>query len=105
MTYAVRLRAHPRRGTDRRTGAGRLSAREAGRLSKPELTVRQFPGGHSNLTYLLEAGGREYVLRRPPLGPVAPKAHDMAREYNVLGAVHPFFRRRRACSCCAMTRR
>ena len=53
--------------------------------------MRQFPGGHSNLTYLLEAGGREYVLRRPPLGPVAPKAHDMAREYNVLGAVHPFF--------------
>ncbi len=55
------------------------------------LTVRQFPGGHSNLTYLLEAGGREYVMRRPPLGPLAPKAHDMAREYNVLGAVHPFF--------------
>ena len=55
------------------------------------LTVRQFPGGHSNLTYLLEAGGREYVLRRPPLGPVAPKAHDMAREYNVLGAVSPAF--------------
>jgi aminoglycoside phosphotransferase (APT) family kinase protein len=55
------------------------------------LTVRQFPGGHSNLTYLLEAGGLEYVLRRPPLGPVAPKAHDIAREYRVLGAVHPFF--------------
>jgi aminoglycoside phosphotransferase (APT) family kinase protein len=55
------------------------------------ITIRQFPGGHSNLTYLLEAGGREYVLRRPPLGPVAPKAHDMAREYNVLRAVHPFF--------------
>jgi aminoglycoside phosphotransferase (APT) family kinase protein len=55
------------------------------------LTVRQFPGGHSNLTYLLEAGGLEYVLRRPPLGPVAPKAHDMAREYTVLGAVYPLF--------------
>ena len=64
---------------------GKLAGAEAG------LTVRQFPGGHSNLTYLLEAGGREYVLRRPPLGPVAPKAHDMAREYNVLAAVHPFF--------------
>ena len=34
---------------------------------------------------------REYVLRRPPLGPVAPKAHDMAREYRVLDAVHPHF--------------
>jgi aminoglycoside phosphotransferase (APT) family kinase protein len=64
---------------------GKLEGVEAG------LTVRQFPGGHSNLTYLLEAGGREYVLRRPPVGPVAPKAHDMAREYNVLGAVHPHF--------------
>jgi aminoglycoside phosphotransferase (APT) family kinase protein len=30
-------------------------------------------------------------LRRPPLGPVAPKAHDMAREYTVLGAVYPLF--------------
>jgi aminoglycoside phosphotransferase (APT) family kinase protein len=55
------------------------------------LTVRQFPGGHSNLTYLLEAGGHEYVLRRPPLGPVAPKAHDMAREYHVLRTVYPLF--------------
>jgi aminoglycoside phosphotransferase (APT) family kinase protein len=53
--------------------------------------IEQFPGGHSNLTYLLRAGGREYVLRRGPLGPVAPKAHDMAREYRVLHAVHPHF--------------
>jgi aminoglycoside phosphotransferase (APT) family kinase protein len=55
------------------------------------LRIEQFPGGHSNLTYLLHAGDREYVLRRPPLGPVAPKAHDMAREYSVLRAVHPVF--------------
>ncbi len=56
-----------------------------------DLRVEQFPGGHSNLTYLVYAGDREYVLRRPPLGPVAPKAHDMAREFHVLGAVHPVF--------------
>ena len=56
------------------------------------LTIEQFPGGHSNLTYLLRTPVREYVLRRGPLGPVAPKAHDMAREYTVLKAVHPFFR-------------
>jgi aminoglycoside phosphotransferase (APT) family kinase protein len=55
------------------------------------LLVEQFPGGHSNLTYLLKAGAREYVLRRAPLGPVAPKAHDMVREYRVLHAVHPHF--------------
>lgn len=56
-----------------------------------EVTVEQFPGGHSNLTYLLRCGGNEWVLRRPPFGPVAPKAHDMAREFRVLRAVHPSF--------------
>jgi aminoglycoside phosphotransferase (APT) family kinase protein len=56
-----------------------------------DLYVEQFPGGHSNLTYLVRAGDHEYVLRRPPLGPVAPKAHDMAREFHVLEAVHPVF--------------
>jgi len=55
------------------------------------IEVEQFPGGHSNLTYLLRIGGREYVLRRAPMGPVAPKAHDMVREYRVLHAVHPHF--------------
>ena len=53
--------------------------------------LEQFPNGHSNLTYLLRVGSREYVLRRPPLGPVAAKAHDMVREYHVLRAVHPHF--------------
>jgi aminoglycoside phosphotransferase (APT) family kinase protein len=53
--------------------------------------VEQFPNGHSNLVYLVRTNRREYVLRRPPLGPVAPRAHDMAREYRVLQAVHPYF--------------
>ena len=57
-----------------------------------KISVEQFPGGHSNLTYLLTLdGGDDYVLRRPPLGPVAPKAHDMVREYRLLCAVHPVF--------------
>lgn len=51
--------------------------------------VEQFPSGHSNLTYLLRTGGRQLVLRRAPLGPVAPKAHDMAREYAVLERLAP----------------
>jgi aminoglycoside phosphotransferase (APT) family kinase protein len=55
------------------------------------LTVRQFPGGHSNLTYCLRFGDCEYVLRRPPLGPVAPTAHDMTREHRVLSALWPVF--------------
>ena len=57
-----------------------------------DIAIEQFPGGHSNLTYLLKTPSREFVLRRGPLGPVAPKAHDMAREYKVLKAVHPVFR-------------
>lgn len=55
------------------------------------LEVEQFPGGHSNLTYLLRFGGREFVMRRPPFGPVPPKAHDMAREFHMLEALHPVF--------------
>lgn len=55
------------------------------------MTVEQFPGGHSNLTYLLRFGQQEFVMRRPPLGPVPPRAHDMAREYRILEAVHPVF--------------
>jgi aminoglycoside phosphotransferase (APT) family kinase protein len=54
--------------------------------------VEQFPGGHSNLTYLIRFGGVDLVLRRPPLGPVAPTAHDMAREFRWLSAVSPVFR-------------
>jgi aminoglycoside phosphotransferase (APT) family kinase protein len=55
------------------------------------LAVSQFPGGHSNLTYLLDYGAREFVLRRPPMGPVAPTAHNMPREYRLLSAVYPAF--------------
>ena len=50
---------------------------------KPD--VLQFGGGKANLTYLLTyPDGRELVLRRPPLGPVAEGSHDMAREFGVL---------------------
>src|SRR6185436_9286571 len=70
-----------------------LAAYLQGKIPDVELgiEVEQFPGGHSNLTYLLIIGGREYVMRRAPLGPVAPKAHDMVREAKVLNAVHPHF--------------
>jgi aminoglycoside phosphotransferase (APT) family kinase protein len=60
-------------------------------ISDASLEVQQFPGGHSNLTYLVRYGSQEFVLRRPPVGPVAPTAHDMPREYNLLAAIHPKF--------------
>ena len=59
--------------------------------SAASLALEQFPGGHSNLTYLVRYGDREFVLRRPPVGPVAPTAHDMPREYNLLSVIHPHF--------------
>ncbi len=49
-----------------------------------EITIEQFPGGSSNLTYLVKIGGEEYVLRRPPFGNQVKSAHDMKREFNVL---------------------
>ena len=55
------------------------------------LTVEQFAGGRANLTYLISFGAHEYVLRRPPSGPLAPGAYDMAREFRVLSALAPVF--------------
>ena len=52
------------------------------------LEVRQYPSGASNLTYLLRSGDWEAVLRRPPLGPLPPKAHDMIREARLLARLH-----------------
>jgi aminoglycoside phosphotransferase (APT) family kinase protein len=63
----------------------------AGLRLDADMQVSQFPGGHSNLTYLIRFGGAELVLRRPPLGPLPPRAHDMAREYRWLAALHPVF--------------
>ena len=56
-----------------------------------QLEVEQFPAGQSNLTYLLRSGEWEAVLRRAPLGPVAPRAHDMAREFHILQRLYPSF--------------
>ncbi|WP_280405361.1 phosphotransferase family protein [Nocardia brasiliensis] len=51
------------------------------------LTATLLPGGKSNLTYRLSDGTHDWVLRRPPLGPLTPTAHDMAREYRVVAAL------------------
>jgi len=55
--------------------------------------VEQFPGGHSNLTYLVHHGDREYVLRRPPVGSKVKSAHDMGREVGVLSKLAPVYAR------------
>jgi aminoglycoside phosphotransferase (APT) family kinase protein len=53
-------------------------------LDPSPMDVMQFPHGSANLTYLIRFGDREFVLRRPPFGVIAPGAHDMKREYKVL---------------------
>lgn len=55
--------------------------------------IEQFPGGHSNLTYLIKMGGQEMVLRRPPFGSKVKSAHDMGREYRILSKLSPVFSR------------
>ncbi|ACY14609.1 phosphotransferase family protein [Haliangium ochraceum] len=79
--------------------AERLRAYLLAHLPKPEgdadsdaeLAIEQFPGGHSNLTYLIRFGGREYVLRRPPFGSKVKSAHDMGREFRVLSKLAPVY--------------
>ena len=55
------------------------------------LIVRQYPSGHSNLTYSLQVGPREMVLRRPPFGSKVKTAHDMGREFRVLSKLHAHY--------------
>ena len=52
------------------------------------LSVRQFKGGQSNPTYLLETPSRRYVLRRKPPGKLLPSAHAVDREFRVIRALH-----------------
>jgi aminoglycoside phosphotransferase (APT) family kinase protein len=56
-----------------------------------ELRVRQFPSGHSNLTYSIHLGTTELVLRRPPFGSKVKSAHDMSREFRVLSKLHSVY--------------
>ncbi len=65
------------------------------------LVIEQYPGGFSNLTYLIKVknypigdgivGDREMVLRRPPVGAKIKSAHDMVREYKILSSIYPVF--------------
>jgi aminoglycoside phosphotransferase (APT) family kinase protein len=57
-----------------------------------DLIIEQFPGGYSNLTFLLKTSGEEYVLRKPPIGANIKSAHDMKREFNVLTALKPVYK-------------
>lgn len=66
-----------------------LKARIPGLSGMPEL--EQFPGGASNLTYLLRYADRDLILRRPPFGHRAKSAHDMLREAKIMAALKPVY--------------
>nr|MBP9874047.1 phosphotransferase family protein [Haliscomenobacter sp.] len=55
------------------------------------LSIRQFPGGFSNLTYLVETNLGALVLRRSPFGTEVKTAHDMGREFRVLSSLKPVY--------------
>lgn len=66
-----------------------LKAHIPGLTGAPQIS--QFPGGASNLTYLLQYPEHELVLRRPPFGHKAKSAHDMGREYRILNQLNAGF--------------
>jgi aminoglycoside phosphotransferase (APT) family kinase protein len=56
-------------------------------LGEGEIVASPIGEGHSNVTYLIERGGAELVLRRPPRPPLPPSAHDVLREARLLRAL------------------
>jgi aminoglycoside phosphotransferase (APT) family kinase protein len=56
-------------------------------LGSGEIRASPIGEGHSNVTYLIERGDQEMVLRRPPRPPLPPSAHDVLREARLLRAL------------------
>jgi len=73
--------------------AGRLGAylQELDPAFKALPHIRQFPSGHSNLTYLIRIGETELILRRPPAGRKPKSGHDMYREWKMISALKGHF--------------
>jgi len=90
MSFDETTRA-PRPGEeiDRERLAAYLEDLDAG--FRAPLDIRQFPSGHSNLTYLIRIGGTELILRRPPAGKKPKSGHDMKREWTMLSALKNHF--------------
>lgn len=83
MTQAADVRASHR--FDEAALAAYLSRHQAGFVGP--MSVRQFDGGQSNPTYLIEAQSGRYVLRKQPPGELLPSAHQVDREYLVAAAL------------------
>lgn len=55
-----------------------------------KLDVKQFQGGQSNPTFLLDTNSGRYVLRKKPPGKTLPSAHMVEREYKVMRALSEY---------------
>jgi aminoglycoside phosphotransferase (APT) family kinase protein len=51
------------------------------------IELRQFAGGQSNPTFLVQSADHRYVLRRKPPGKLLPSAHAVEREYRMITAL------------------
>lgn len=67
----------------------KLAAYLKGRIRGVEngIKIKQFQGGQSNPTFLLDIGESRYVLRKKPPGKLLPSAHMVEREYQVISAL------------------
>ena len=66
---------------------GPALARALGDPGWERLEATLVSGGKSNLTFELASDAGEAVLRRPPDGPLLPRAHDMGREARIQRAL------------------
>ena len=61
------------------------------RMAIPEfaqgLEISRIKGGSSNPTFMVTAGGRRFILRKKPEGPLLPSAHQVEREHKVMAAL------------------
>jgi len=48
-----------------------------------ELSIKQYKGGASNLTFLIQSDVDQFILRTPPIGANIASAHDMLREFTI----------------------
>lgn len=75
-------------GLDTEAVSGWLASRIPS--ARPPFRFERIGDGRSNLTFrVTDAAGATWILRRPPLGRILPKAHDMVREHRILAALHP----------------
>lgn len=64
-----------------------LGAQPGLRDALPIRSIERIGRGQSNLTFRVTLTDRTVILRRPPPGPLPPRAHDVLREFRVMGAL------------------